>query len=687
MRWQIARFIFCDQHQTISNGQNTQQIEPLVVELLSYFCRNKDQIISREQLIEHVWQGRIVSDSAVNRVITKLRKLFNDDAKKPKFIATFSKKGYKFIAVVSVIEETATVANASLSAEQRTAVFTKILKNKIFLLFMLLLIIVLITQLTSHYSTPDRAITTKAKALTRGAGSEYQPQISPDGTRMVYTELSAGKMHLLLKSFADERVVEIEHSGNVRTWVGPGSWSYDGKLLAYLVTTEQSCQYFIRAVDGMALGEEKLIHNCPVGSAGKIAFTHNNNRLVYTESTGRNSPYSLFEINIITNKKRRLPQPELVLNGNIQFDMHPKKDKLLISSPDKQQWEGFYSLDLSSDKLSFLFKQDAYTCCGIWSHQGEQIILMGEHPAYQLISYDQQGGDRHVIYSGSQQLENPERHSNGKDYLFVAGFVDKNIHLYNLTEQTTSLIADSSVDDRLPSFAHHNNQVAYISVTSGSEEIWLTDIYGKQRSKLTSFNDERHYLDLKWSYDGKLILALTLNEIHLIDSDTGNFERLKIPQAEIRKVSFKDNNTLAYSTQLNNQWRVNYYHLDSHQVSQEEPRWKFVQYAKNDEDIIWIDQKHQLYSGPKKLAVDKAIIFSQAAQRSRQFIIKKLANQWFWTQYQSNNYQLITKTNAAAAKKSSVIIDNMHFAVSQHGILFTKVNSNNADIFSSQSEH
>ena len=70
-----------------------------------------------------------------------------------------------------------------------------------------------------------------------------------------------------------------------------------------------------------------------------------------------------------------------------------------------------------------------------------------------------------------------------------------------------------------------------------------------------------------------------------------------------------------------------------------------------------------------------------------QFIIKKLANQWFWTQYQSNNYQLITKTNAAAAKKSSVIIDNMHFDVSQHGILFTKVNSNNADIFSSQSEH
>ena len=103
------------------------------------------------------------------------------------------------------------------------------------------------------------------------------------------------------------------------------------------------------------------------------------------------SPYELFEINLQTQLKKKLNQPEIFLGGNSQFDIHPFENKLLISSPDKQQWEGFYSLNLQTDELTLLFKQDAYICCGIWSHDGERVVLMGEYPAYQLISYDLNG--------------------------------------------------------------------------------------------------------------------------------------------------------------------------------------------------------------------------------------------------------------------------------------------------------
>ena len=501
MRWQIAQFIFCDQQQTLSRDDNVQQLEPMVVELLSYFCRNRDQIISRDQLIENVWLGRIVSDNAVNRVITKLRKVFEDDAKQPRFIATFPKKGYKFIAQVVeitnqpasldntnvsvaadilakqvIVQKMATSASAKEKESQREQVTTSIFNSKFLILALALIIILLVMQQLMVPGEEDRQVMTNVKALTRGAGSESQPQISPDGTRMTYTEVRAGKMRLMLKSFADERVIEISHGENSNIWVGSGSWSFDGTLLVYLVTTNQSCQYFIRTIKALELGEAKLIHNCPAASYGKIAFTHDNDRLVYTESTGRNSPFSLFEINLKTNKKRRLSQPELVLGGNSQFDMHPFDNKILISSPDLQQWEGFYVLDLETDELRILFKQDAYICCGIWNHQGDRVILMGEHPAKQLISYDLTGGSRQVIYSGSQQLRSPQRHSNGQDYLFVAGYVNQDIHLFNITSQQSHVIADASVDERLATFAHHSNEIAYLSVSSGSEEIWLTDV-------------------------------------------------------------------------------------------------------------------------------------------------------------------------------------------------------------------
>ncbi|MBM7074539.1 winged helix-turn-helix domain-containing protein [Shewanella sp. 202IG2-18] len=64
MRWQIAQFVFCDQQQTLTSNDSSHQLEPMMVELLSYFCQNLDQIISKDKLIEQVWLGRFVSDNA-----------------------------------------------------------------------------------------------------------------------------------------------------------------------------------------------------------------------------------------------------------------------------------------------------------------------------------------------------------------------------------------------------------------------------------------------------------------------------------------------------------------------------------------------------------------------------------------------------------------------------------------------
>ena len=105
MRWQIANYQFCEQQQTLSSSSEMLQLEPLMVELLAYFCRHPNEIISVDQLIDQVWQGRVVTDNAVSRLITKLRRAFADDARQPKFIATFPKKGYKFVAPVARIDE------------------------------------------------------------------------------------------------------------------------------------------------------------------------------------------------------------------------------------------------------------------------------------------------------------------------------------------------------------------------------------------------------------------------------------------------------------------------------------------------------------------------------------------------------------------------------------------------------
>lgn len=710
MRWQIAEYIFCDQQQTlISEGKN-QQLEPMMVELLSYFCKNVDQIISKDQLIEQVWLGRIVSDNAVSKLITKLRKAFDDDARQPKFIATYPKKGYKFIALVKLIpsenvelniESSQLLKEAStLKKDAEPQSFLQHVKSPIqvskakkfyyqVISLLLLMAIFLGVYLQNNRAEPN--LLSHAKALTAESGNELFPSVSPDGTRVSYMSARTDRMHLLVKNINDERNIEINHEEGVG--VGPANWSFDGRLLVYLVATRDRCQYFIREINELDVGEPKLIHNCPAGSYGAIAFTHDNNRLVFTESEGGNSPYSLFEINLITEKKTRLNQPQIFLGGNSQFDMHPTENKLLISSPDKQQWEGFYSLDLETDELKLLFKQDAYICCGIWSHNGERVVLMGDHPAYQLLSYNLVGEDMKIIYSGSRQINRPTRHTNGKDYLFSSGQQNNNVHLYDYKNNTNIVIADASVDDRLATFSHHINNsnkkaaeqsIAYISLTTGNEEVWLTDLSGKKRSKLTHFNDSRHYVDLQWSPNGKLLMALTLNEIHLIDTLTGKFKRLKLPQTEIKGVSFKDNETLAYSRKSQSIWQVYFYQIGSDIVIPAEKKWQYVQFTPEEQNTLWLDKDDQLYWGSEQHVVNKPKLQDADLLSGRIFNLKKRDQNWFWSNRESN-YSLIRYSALRDVAESVIPRNVFQFDVQGSYILYGKSLSSNKDVYQTMS--
>lgn len=694
MRWQIAQFVFCDQQQTLSSEQQTRQLEPMLVELLRYFCQNPDEIISKDQLIEEVWLGRVVSDNAVSKSITKLRKAFDDDVRQPRFIATFPKKGYKFIADVQR-DEDKLPATAPKSAQKNNedsgATVSKTLRNDApldvqrsksnFFSIAIVLLGIIGLILSVRLLKEEPALATSAKALTTDAGHELFPSFSPDAARVAYMSAKEDRMHLMIKNILDGSTVEISHGQELG--VGPGDWSKDGKLLAYLVATPEICQYYVRTVNNKEFGEPQLIHDCPAGSYGKIIFTHDNERLIYTENAGGNTPYSLYEINIATGKRKRLNQPELFLGGNSQFDLHPSENKLLISSPDKQQWEGFYSLDLESQKLTLLFKQDAYICCGIWSHDGEHVVLMGEHPAYQLLRYDLSGEDRTVIYSGSRQIRVPRRHINGEDYLFSSGETNIDFNILDLSSKERQILANDSVDELLATYAHHNDQIAYIGLATGNEEIWLADMSSGERTKLTHFDDGRHYVDLKWSPNGDYLLALALNEIHLISTITGQYEVLSIPQSEIRGVSFKSNTVIAYSIQEGDRWRAYSYQLDDARIEPEDPRWQFIQYQATEDNTLWLDQENQLYVGKGKIPVVSKVIPATALLNGRQFNLKKRGEVWLW--YERGERSSLQQYSDVTQRVTSLVqTDVSHFDIRDNKLLFGEYRQVNSNLYQTQ---
>lgn len=82
-------------------------VEPQVFDLLVYLLQNRERVVSRDDLIESIWGGRIVSESTLTSRINAARKTIGDSGKDQRLIRTFSRKGIRFVGETQELSATA----------------------------------------------------------------------------------------------------------------------------------------------------------------------------------------------------------------------------------------------------------------------------------------------------------------------------------------------------------------------------------------------------------------------------------------------------------------------------------------------------------------------------------------------------------------------------------------------------
>lgn len=90
----------------IIENNETRNIQPKVMEVLTYLCSKAEQLVSADELIKTCWPNQYISDSPLHKCIAQIRKALADDPKSPRFIKTVPKKGYVFIAKVKGLNVT-----------------------------------------------------------------------------------------------------------------------------------------------------------------------------------------------------------------------------------------------------------------------------------------------------------------------------------------------------------------------------------------------------------------------------------------------------------------------------------------------------------------------------------------------------------------------------------------------------
>jgi len=104
MRYRFNEFILDTHRFEILKKGSLLHVEPQVVELLVLLIENRDRMVSKDEINEKIWKGRIVSDAALSSSIKMARQALDDDGRKQAVVRTIHKKGFRFVAKVNTEE-------------------------------------------------------------------------------------------------------------------------------------------------------------------------------------------------------------------------------------------------------------------------------------------------------------------------------------------------------------------------------------------------------------------------------------------------------------------------------------------------------------------------------------------------------------------------------------------------------
>src|SRR5215203_4937192 len=99
----LYRFKDCEldvPRQELRRSGTAVHVEPQVFDLLVFLLSNRERIVSKDEILDAVWDGRIVSEAALSSRINAARKAIGDTGNDQALIRTFHKRGFRFVAQV-----------------------------------------------------------------------------------------------------------------------------------------------------------------------------------------------------------------------------------------------------------------------------------------------------------------------------------------------------------------------------------------------------------------------------------------------------------------------------------------------------------------------------------------------------------------------------------------------------------
>ena len=100
LRYLFEEYAFDTDRRELHRGADVVSVAPQVFDLLDYLIRNRERVVSKDDLIKAIWNGRSVSDAALTTRLNAARSAIGDSGEEQRLIKTLPRKGFRFVGPV-----------------------------------------------------------------------------------------------------------------------------------------------------------------------------------------------------------------------------------------------------------------------------------------------------------------------------------------------------------------------------------------------------------------------------------------------------------------------------------------------------------------------------------------------------------------------------------------------------------
>jgi Tol biopolymer transport system component/DNA-binding winged helix-turn-helix (wHTH) protein len=510
----------------VETGGRVTALEPRVMKVLVAMHRASGHPVSRDELIDICWDGRIVTEGALNRCVMQLRKalLCNPRIK----LDTIPTVGYRLqgsadiepLAAANTDEPLppgASSAPPPADVAQRT--FPS-LPRRWLLAGAVGAAVVAIAGVTTFLVMP-KPVTWTAQSytqLTADPGMETHPALSPNGQQLVYSQrvTSAVYRDLFIRSVDQGTPVRItsdpadDHSA---------AWSPNGDRIAFIRTTPGGrCTVLVVP---MPVGAERTAARCQQAVYSRVSWL-DADTLVFSDRPTPDVPWRIRSVDLTSGNVRDLTAPSPDTLGDGDPMVSPDGKSVVFRRTLLHGADDLFLKDLKTGRERAL-TTDGWKAAGyVWSHDSRHIFYSSNR-----------GGEFGLWTVDTARREPPKRISLGAgQFTFSRMSSDRRNRLAVEAPSTrTNIVAmgpdgvmtqvtNAASSDWEPEGAA-DGTVAYVSNRSGASELWITRPDG-QSVRLTGIMGSYTHSPA-WSPDGQTIAFVAVKgrkaEIYTVGRD------------------------------------------------------------------------------------------------------------------------------------------------------------------------